>query len=383
MRPTPPRPRPLVRRLAAFAVLTPLLLCASGLGSEEAAPAGAPAGAAQTDAADSATPELPASAAAALAAFREIDFREARDTLRLPEDAARTMLRAEWELCVAAREHADALVPLLSDEHRDVRAVAALAGGLSGSDAVRDALLERVEAETDPLALRRVVEALGRLGGDDALAAVEALQKRTRANEIKRVCATARRQLKGGAWDLESLRGEAAEALARNPLDAESTTAPDVGERAPELAAPSMDGVVNLSAHEGKVVVVGFAWGEDFREDDRVISRLVRRHTWFEGMDVEIVLVVPQEKERAESWQKRLRMPFTVAADPAGRAAAAYGVARRMLHDSEWKPAPAWFVIGRDGNVWWKRIGQKPGDHTSLGILEPAVESTYHGALPR
>ena len=336
---------------------------------------------ATADAGDAASTEVTRRADELLAAFRKIDFVALRKSRTLAtDDAARgTILEAEWYLSAHARDLGAWLAPLLADENRDVRALAALGAGLSGSDDLRAVLLERCAVENDAIAHRRVIEALGRLGGDEALAAVEACQKKTTSKDVKAACALARRQLKGGAWDLESVRGEAADALRGTPGAVE----PKVGERAPELAAPSKDGVVNLSALEGQVVVVAFIWGENEREDARVLSRLVREQPRLTRDKVEVVIVVPGEKERAEDVRRKLNLPFRVAADPMGRAANSYGVARRMLHGSRWMPVPAWFIVGKDGDVWWKRVGKKAGDHASLGMLLPALDSTCAGARPK
>lgn len=356
--------RPLLMGALVFAALVlPVVFPArTGMGGDEAETAHA----------------LPPRAAAALAEFRKVPW---KDRLK-PEHGATAPdgwqqgVKAEWELGSLDAEHLPALEALLTDEDRFVRVLAARSIGLVGEPSATPALAKLLVGESDPIILCTVVQALARTGGDGALEAVESLQKPGINADVQRHVGFARRQLKGGRWDLASIRGEHADALSTE------ISAAKRHEPAPELGLPSPVGPVNLSVFADHVIVLAFVHGDLGPLDNRVLARLELLREFLDLQQIEVIVVVPHEKERAQIWREKTKLRLRIACDPAGRAAAAYGVAKQLFSGSEWLPSPAWFVIDRKGRVAWSRVGTKMGDHASLGDLKPVLEDVVAGLEP-
>ena len=319
---------------------------------------------------------LPAPALEALTAFRKVAWKDRLKPARGAklDSGWSTGVRAEWLLGSLERRHRPALEALLTEKDRFVRALAARSLGLQGDPKATPALARALKAERDQLIICSLIQALGRTGGDGALAAVEKLQKPGVAKDVQHHIGLARRQLKGGKWDVDSMRGEHEEAARANVVAVAKK-----GAIAPELGLPSPDGPINLSVLRDKIVVLAFVHGDRGPKDNKVLSRLALRQEYFKRHDVQIVVVVPHEKERTQIWRQRARHAFKVASDPAGRAAAKYGLAKQLLSGSEWLPSPGWFVIDRKGKLVWSRVGTKMGDHASLGDLMPVIKDVAAG----
>jgi len=331
-------------------------------------------------------PRLPAPAAAKVAAFRAVDWTErlkpARPDPAPPEWTVRC--EAEWALASLPAESSPALLPLLKDDDRFVRALAARSAGIARPEGAAEALVAALAAEKDQVARIALIEAVARAASeppegpehDAALAAIEALQVPGANADVVFHVGMARRQLQGGAWDLVSLRGE--------HVEAQRTTccAAEVGEAAPEIALPSPDGPVNLSTLRGKIVVLVFAHGDCGAADAKALQRLAAKADVLSERETVVVVVDPHEKERTKAWSDRVKLPFTVASDPAGRAAAAYGVARQLFAGGEWLPSPGWFVLNREGTLVWRRIGKRMDDHPPLGDLMPVLDEVARGIRP-
>jgi peroxiredoxin len=317
-----------------------------------------------------AEPTLPAAPAAKLEAFRKVDWAAHLKPAR-PDPAPpswKTRCEAEWTLAALPKADAAALLPLLGDGDRFVRALAARSVGIAQPDGAAKALLAALAAEKDKNARVALVEALGRVGGEGVLEAVEAQQQPGAEADVVFQVGIARRQLKGGAWDLASIRGEHADAL-RVVVDGAK-----VGEPAPELALPSPAGPVNLSTYKGRIVVLVFAHGDRGGADMKALQRLTMEQETLARWNVTVVVVDPHEKERTKAWAERLKLPFVVASDPAGRVAASYGVARQLFLGGEWLPSPAWCIVDGEGRLVWRKVGTAPNEQTSLGELMPVLD---------
>jgi peroxiredoxin len=214
-----------------------------------------------------------------------------------------------------------------------------------------------------------MIEALGRTGGDGALAAVEAQQTPGCDADISWMVGLARRQLKGGRWDIDNLRAEFVDSARAKFSVAE------IGKDAPELALPSAEKPVTLGPYKGKVVVVVFTHGDRDVVGEKVLQRMTMEKEHLDRLDVQLIVVDPHEKERTLAWAQRMALPYMVfASDPAARAASAYGVAKQVVAGGEWQPSPAWFVIDRKGRIVWEKLGRQEQDHASLGELMPILE---------
>lgn len=318
-------------------------------------------------------PKLPPAAAESLEAFRKVPWADRCKPVRADPAPDGWQQRVKTEAALASLDARDAgaLEALLADPDRFVRAVAARGLGLVGDTKSAAPLASALAAEKDKLARIEMIQALARTGGGGALEAVEAQQAPGGDADIAFVAGLARRQLKGSAWDVASLRAEFAEAARAKFGVAE------MGKDAPDLALPSADKPVNLGPYKGKVVVLVFTHGDRDVVGEKVLLRMTMEKERFEKLDVQVIVVDPHERERTAIWAAKMAMPFVVfASDPAARAASAYGVAKQVIAGGEWQPSPAWFVIDRKGRVAWSKIGKQQSDHASLGELLPVLEKT-------
>lgn len=319
---------------------------------------------------------VPAAAAPKLDAFRKVAWGDLLKPVRgdpAPE-SWKTRCEAEWAFAsLDAGAAQAALLPMLGDTDRFVRALAARSIGIARPEGSTAALVAALAAEKDKIVRVALIEALGRVGGEGALAAVEAQQTAGADADVALYVGLARRQLKGGAWDIASIRGEHVEAQ-RTKFDAAKC-----GETAPEIALPSPSGPVNLSTLKGRIVVLAFVFGDRGGADAKALQRLTMEQAKLDGWKVTVVVVDPHEKERTKAWAEKQKLPFTFASDPAGRAAATYGVARQLFLGGEWLPSPAWCVIDGEGRLVWKKVGTKPDEQASLGDLLPVLEKVSLG----
>lgn len=348
-----------------------VLACVAGPalgGSPESAP----------PAAKGAPSMLPAAATAALDAFRAVTWGDRCKPIRAEPAPEGWQVRVKAQAALASLDAKDrpTLTALLGDADRFVRALAARAVGLHGSADDTPALAEALAAEKDKLARIAMIEALGRTGGPAALAAVEAQQQPGVDADISWMVGLARRQLKGQRWDVENLRAEFAEA-ARAPFGKA-----EKGKEAPELALPSPGKPVNLAPYKGRVVVLAFTHGDRDPVAEKALQRLTMEEERFARLDVQFIVVDPHEKERTAIWQQKVRLPSLVfASDPAGRAAATYGLASQVVAGGEWQPSPAWFVIDKKGRIAWSKIGRQQSDCATLGELLPVLEDVAHNVV--
>jgi peroxiredoxin len=318
-----------------------------------------------------AAPKLPAAAAASLDAFRAVAWGDRCKPLRADPPPVGWQQRVKTEAALAAVDTKDAaaLEALLADGDRFVRAAAARAVGLVSGPKGTPALAAALAAEKDKPARVAMIEALGRTGGDGALAAVEAQQTPGADADISWMVGLARRQLKGARWDVDNLRAEFVDAANAKFAVAE------VGKEAPELALPSAEKPVTLGPYKGKVVVVVFTHGDRDVVGEKVLQRMTSEKEHLDRLDVQVIVVDPHEKERTLAWAQRMALPYMVfASDPAARAASAYGVAKQVVAGGEWQPSPSWFVIDRKGRIVWEKRGRQQQDHASLGELLPLLE---------
>jgi peroxiredoxin len=316
-------------------------------------------------------PKLPAAAAAALDAFRAVPWGDRCKPSR-PDpapDGWQQRVKTESALAALDARDAPALEALLLDADRFVRAQAARALGLTSGPGSTPALAAALAAEKDKLARIALIEALGRTGGEGALAAVEAQQTPGADADISWMVGLARRQLKGGRWDIDNLRAEFVDAGRAKFATAE------IGKEAPDLALPSATKPVTLGPYKGKVVVIVFTHGDRDTVGEKVLQRMTMEKDRLDKMEVQVIVVDPHEKERTLAWSQKMTLPHMVfASDPAARAASTYGVAKQLVAGGEWQPSPAWFVVDRRGILVWSKVGRQQQDHASLGELMPVLD---------
>lgn len=122
--------------------------------------------------------------------------------------------------------------------------------------------------------------------------------------------------------------------------------------RAAGFDLPTASGTVSLDALRGKVVLVDFwaSWCGPCRQSFPWLGTMAERY----GAKGLVVVAIDLDKDRtlAERFLHELEPPFTVAFDPAGRAAEAFGV----------ETMPSSFLVNRAGQVVYSHAGFYPQD---------------------
>lgn len=142
----------------------------------------------------------------------------------------------------------------------------------------------------------------------------------------------------------------------------------------PALAAPApafdLPGA-RLSDFRGKVVYLDFwaSWCGPCKRSFPWMNQLQQR---FGGEGLQVVAInVDEKRENAAAFLSKVPAQFTVAYDPAGAIAKAYGI----------KGMPSSALIGRDGQLLWLHTGFNDADR---GKLEERIRNALlqHGAKP-
>jgi len=77
----------------------------------------------------------------------------------------------------------------------------------------------------------------------------------------------------------------------------------------------------------------------------------------FEQANAQVFVVVPHDRARVESWQKRAGEAYPVLCDPGFAASCRYGVAFQMRIHTDTSNTPATFLIDRAGTLRWTHVG--------------------------
>lgn len=119
---------------------------------------------------------------------------------------------------------------------------------------------------------------------------------------------------------------------------------------APAFELPGRKGNVSLQSFRGRVVYLDFwaSWCGPCRASFPWMAGLAKSH----ASDSLVVIAVNLDKERAlaDAFLVEHPAPFTIAFDPAGKAAEAFQVG----------VMPTSFLIGRDGTILWRHAGFDP-----------------------
>jgi cytochrome c biogenesis protein CcmG/thiol:disulfide interchange protein DsbE len=130
---------------------------------------------------------------------------------------------------------------------------------------------------------------------------------------------------------------------------------------APDFSLPAVSGSASLDSLRGRVVVVDFwaSWCGPCHESFPWLAGLQKRYR-DRGLTV-VAINLDKERDKAEEFLARFQVPFTVAFDPAGKTAEAYGVSAM----------PFSFVIDRSGDIVFAHAGF---DARKTEPLEDAVK---------
>jgi peroxiredoxin len=129
---------------------------------------------------------------------------------------------------------------------------------------------------------------------------------------------------------------------------------------APQVTFVSLQGEkVTVAGLKGRVGLVNF-WATDCPVCIREMPAMVRTYERFRGRGLEFIAVAMRHDppHLVVGYSERNRLPFTVALDPLGEIAQAFG---------EVKLTPTTFVIDKRGNIVFKITGEP--DFTKLHQL--------------
>lgn len=140
----------------------------------------------------------------------------------------------------------------------------------------------------------------------------------------------------------------------------------EVGEQVPELELPGNARSVKLSRQPGMVVYLDFwaSWCGPCRQSFPWMNALQEK---YKSQDFEVIGVnLDTQASDAEKFLAKLPAKFTIAYDPKGTSARAFGV----------KGMPTSLLIGRDGKVVYQHMGFNDEGREKLEkMIQAAVET--------
>lgn len=125
---------------------------------------------------------------------------------------------------------------------------------------------------------------------------------------------------------------------------------------APDFKIPTAKGMADLSKLKGKVVYVDFwaSWCVPCRKSFPWMNAM---HKKYKDQGLEIIAVnLDKSREPIDEFLKKLPADFTIAYDPAGTVAEAYGL----------KGMPSTYIIDRTGVLQFSHIGFREKDQDDL-----------------
>jgi peroxiredoxin Q/BCP len=145
-----------------------------------------------------------------------------------------------------------------------------------------------------------------------------------------------------------------------------------VGDEAPHFSLLSHEGTtVTLSEFRGKKrVLMIFYLGDDTPASTRQLSSFRDRYEMFISRDVVVLGINSKKAESHKAFAKKLRLPFPLLVDKAGKVAAAYG-----CRASDGKIKQTIYVIGPYARV---ELAQR-GDLSWIEVLDAIDEARHQG----
>jgi len=147
-------------------------------------------------------------------------------------------------------------------------------------------------------------------------------------------------------------------------LPVSARTGPASGARptpAMGFTLPTQNGTVSLDSLRGKVVFVDF-WASWCGPCQKSFPWLSTMHDRYAAKGLSIVAInLDKDRDLADGFLRKYRAPFTVAFDPSGKTAKAYGV---------WG-MPSSFLISRDGLILRSYSGFDP---KNTKVIETLVQ---------
>jgi len=128
---------------------------------------------------------------------------------------------------------------------------------------------------------------------------------------------------------------------------------------APGFTLPTQSGTVCLDSLRGRVVFVDF-WASWCGPCQKSFPWLATMHDRYSAKGLAVVAVnLDKDRGLANAFLKKYRAPFTVAFDPSGKTAKAFGV---------WG-MPSSFLLGRDGTIVRSYSGFDPKSTKAIETL--------------
>lgn len=150
------------------------------------------------------------------------------------------------------------------------------------------------------------------------------------------------------------------------PLCISAAMAMEPGEAMPGLELPGIGQAVKIGKQPGKIIYLDFwaSWCSPCRQSFPWMNALQEK---YKAQDLEVIAVnLDAQAGDAEKFLAKVPAHFTIAYDPKGASAKAYGV----------KGMPTSLLIGRDGKVIYQHMGfNEEGRDKLEKMIQAAVEA--------
>lgn len=151
----------------------------------------------------------------------------------------------------------------------------------------------------------------------------------------------------------------------------------DVGAAAPDFTLPSKPGeTVMLSALRGKSVVLLFYPAAFTSVCTKEMCTVGEDFSAYEGLGAEVLAISVDTPWTAQKFKAETGAPFPFLSDFNKEVIAAYGVVRHAFAFGLKDVAErAVFVIGKDGTIKYRWVGENPGVFPDLDAVKVALAS--------
>lgn len=130
---------------------------------------------------------------------------------------------------------------------------------------------------------------------------------------------------------------------------------------------------LRLANYRGRsMVFVYFMRATTCPQCNAAAQRLVERAAKFQAERVEVLIAVPETRDRAAEWKEKRKIPFTVVVGASGTVHAEAGLIRKVFGAIQQSGS---ILLDLDGIVRYRHIATNPGASYRAADVEAAIRS--------